>query len=170
MTYCSLFGERDPESLAGNDLGFSPAAIYRTYDDYANDAERYFIEYFMRDAYEHYGYDFKYYDGYPMDDEHVQALIANFTTIDRYIHDTWKENFYADAEVLLDGERVDRDLEGNTRQRLLEKQMEMYRANRLRNAKFLMRGLHFVNRNGQPLHMMPKLQLDPDLLEQPLYH
>ena len=61
-------------------------------------------------------------------------------------------------------------LEEDTRQKLLEKQMEMYRANRLRNAEFLMRGLRFVNKNGQPLQMMPKLQLDPDLLEQPLYH
>lgn len=170
MTYCSLFGERDPESLAGNDLGFSPAAIYRTYDDYANDAERYFIEYFMRDAYEYYEYDFKYYDGQPVDEARVQELIEDFSTIDRYIHDTWEENFYADAEVLLDGERTDPDIEGSTRQQLLEKQMEMYKANRLRNAKFLLRGLRFVNKNGQPLRMMPKLELDPALLEQPLYH
>ena len=40
-------GEIDPESLEGNDLGFSTAAIYRTYDDYANDAERYCLEYFL---------------------------------------------------------------------------------------------------------------------------
>lgn len=170
MTYCSLFGERDPESLAGNDLGFSTAAIYRTYDDYANDAERYFIEYFMRDAYEYYGYDFKYYDGQPVDEARAQELIDQFTTLDRYIHDTWEENFYADAEVLVDGERADTEFEGETRQKLLERQMELYKANRLRNAKFLLRGLRFVNKNGQPLRMMPKLKLDPALLEQPLYH
>ena len=28
MTYCSRNGERDPESLKGNDRGFDPAAIY----------------------------------------------------------------------------------------------------------------------------------------------
>ena len=37
-------------------------------------------------------------------------------------------------------------------------------------AKTLLGGLYFVNKNGQPLHMMPKLELDPALLEQPLYH
>ena len=56
MTYCSLAGRRNPESLKGNDRGFDTAAVYRSYDEYANDAERYFIEYFMRDVYEHYGY------------------------------------------------------------------------------------------------------------------
>ena len=63
MTYCSLAGRRNPESLKGNDRGFDTAAVYRSYDEYANDAERYFIEYFMRDVYEHYGYGFLYYDG-----------------------------------------------------------------------------------------------------------
>ena len=41
---------------------------------------------------------------------------------------------------------------------------------RLQIAKQLLKGLYFVNKNGQPLHMMPKLELDPALLEQPLYH
>jgi len=48
--------------------------------------------------------------------------------------------------------------------------MEMYKANRLSNARFLLRGLRFVNKKGQPLRMMPKLELDPALLEQPVYH
>ena len=34
----------------------------------------------------------------------------------------------------------------------------------------LLSGLHFVNQNGQPLQLMKLLQLDPALLEQPLYH
>ena len=34
----------------------------------------------------------------------------------------------------------------------------------------LLAGLSFVNRQGQPLRMMKKLELDPALLEQPLYH
>jgi len=41
---------------------------------------------------------------------------------------------------------------------------------REKNVKTLLRGLQFINRNGQPLHMMPLLKLDPALLEQPLYH
>ena len=41
--------------------------------------------------------------------------------------------------------------------------------NRLKAAEILMGGLRFVNKNGQPLHMMKKLELNPALLEQPLY-
>ena len=33
-----------------------------------------------------------------------------------------------------------------------------------------MRGLRFINEDGQPLKMMTPLKLDPALLEQPLYH
>ena len=35
---------------------------------------------------------------------------------------------------------------------------------------FLLNNRYFINKDGQPLHMMPKLELDPELLEQPLYH
>ena len=45
-----------------------------------------------------------------------------------------------------------------------------YNENRLRIAQLLMRGLRFVNKQGQPLHMMTPLRLDPALLEQTLYH
>ena len=48
--------------------------------------------------------------------------------------------------------------------------MKEFEENRKRNAKILLEGLRFVNKNGQPLRMMPKLELDPALLEQPLYH
>lgn len=170
MTYCSLFGERDPESLKGNDLGFSTAAIYRTYDEYANDAERTYIEYFMRDAYEYYGYDFRYYDGQPMDEERIKYLVDNFTTIDHYIRESWSKNVYAEAELTVNGERASSELEEKTRRELMEQQLEAYKENRLRNAMLLQRGLRFVSKNGQPLHMMPLLKLDPALLEQPLYH
>ena len=40
LTYCSEDGELDPESYKGNVRGFDPAAIYKTYDGYANDSER----------------------------------------------------------------------------------------------------------------------------------
>ena len=53
---------------------------------------------------------------------------------------------------------------------LLEDLIQDYHANRRRVAAVLLKGLEFVNKNDQPLHMMPKLQLDLALLEQPLYH
>ena len=91
MTYCSLNGEIDPESLAGNDLGFSTAALYRTYDDYTNDAERTYIEYFLRDAYEYYGYGFQYYDSQPVTLERAKEWTDGFSTIDHYIRERSEE-------------------------------------------------------------------------------
>ena len=149
--------------------GFGAETVYRTYDEYVNDDERYFIEYFLRDAYEYYGYDFQYYDGAPVDEAKVEQLIAGFTTIDRYMRETHYKLF-KDAEVSQDGVRVDAELEERVRKQLLEDRIKGYGENRLDSAKILMEGLRFVNKNGQPLRMMPKLELDENLLEQPLYH
>ena len=38
------------------------------------------------------------------------------------------------------------------------------------NAKYLLKDLRFVNKNGQQLRMMPLLKLDPALLQNPLYN
>ena len=170
MTYCSLFGERDPESLGGNDLGFSTAALYRTYDDYANDDERAFLEYFMRDAYETYGYDFHYYNGQLVDEAQVDRWINGFTTIEHYICAAWEANVLPLAHVTKDGEEVSEEEAEWARKESMNQDMQSIRENWNNVAKTLLRGLRFVNKNGQPLQMMPKLQLDPDLLEQPLYH
>ena len=40
---------------------------------------------------------------------------------------------------------------------------------RRRVTEILRSGLRFVNKDGQPLQMMPRLELDPALLEQSLY-
>ena len=169
MTYCSLQGERDPESLAGNDLGFSPAAIYRTYDEYATDAERCYIEYLTRDAYQFYGYDFLYYDGKPMDEEKVKQLLQGFTILDRYMRDS-QLKVVREIKVSQNGEAVEDELALKVQDKVLEDYMNRIQAIRINIAKLLMGSPRFVNKNGQPLRMMPKLTLDPALLEQPLYH
>ena len=69
-----------------------------------------------------------------------------------------------------DGERVDPEMEERVREQLVEERIKGYSANRLESARILLEGLRFVNKNGQPLRMMPRLELDPALLEQPLYH
>ena len=171
MTYCSYQGQRDPLSGAGNDRGFSLDAIYRTYDEYANDNERYFIEYFMRDAYEYYGYDFLYYDGKPMDEARVMELIDGFTTSDYYIRKSWRERVLEDVTVQKDdGEAIPEEEQEQAKEDYLEQRMEWVRKRRISVAKSLLRDLRFVNKDGQPLQMMPKLELDPALLERPLYH
>ena len=166
MTYCSENGKLDPHPET---KGFDPAPVYKTYDEYVNDAERYFIEYFLRDAYEYYGYDFQYYDGAPVDEEKIRELITGFTTVNHYIRETWMKVFEK-AKVSVNGKRMDEASERKIQEQLLDEQMEKFDINRLSNAKILMRGLRFVNKRSQSLRMMKKLELDSSLLEQPLYH
>jgi len=170
MSYCSLYGKRNPVSMEGNDLGFSTAAVYRTYDEYANDTERAFIEYFMRDVYEAYGYDFHYYDGQPVDEERLEQWIAGFTTLEGYIRNAWKDNILSHAKAHIEGKEVSGEILEQARAEALKQYIQMLHNNWHVAAKTLMRGLRFVNKNGQPLRMMPLLKLDPALLEQPLYH
>lgn len=162
MTYGSEFGKKlDYNGVFSN--VFDPAPVYRTYDDFTNDSERYYIEYFMRDVYEHYGYDFQYYDGAPVDIARVEELVSDFSKLDGFTHEMFMKN-----KRLEDGQNEPLTPES------LEEQasavLEQARIRRINNARVLMRGLYFINQNGQPLHMMPKLELDRALLEQPLYH
>lgn len=93
MTYCSNHTGLNPESLKGNDRGFDPAAIYRKHEKYANDAERTFIEYFFRDVYEAYGYDFEYYDGEPVDEEWIEKQSEKFTCLEDLTKKVWAAYF-----------------------------------------------------------------------------
>jgi hypothetical protein len=168
MTCCSEYGKPIDygDYLAG---GFDPAPIYKTYDEFANEKERIFIEYFLRDAYEFYGYDFQYYNGEPMGEDEAAALIEGFDTINRYMEETWLKVFL-DTEVSQDGQRVDAETEARIQKKLLGDYIKQYDKNRRKNVKILMEGLRFVSKVGQPLHMMPRLELDPALLENPIYH
>lgn len=171
MTYCSEGGRKAGGTpfIPGNDIGFDTGAVYRTYDEFANDAERYFIEYFLRDAYEYYGYDFHYYDGAPVDEAKVEALISGFTTLDHYIRITWKQ--VIDKVAVKGIERpLTPDEAQEARDEFLETHVDSFKEKRLHHARTLMSGLRFVNKNGQPLRFMRKLEPDPALLEQPLYH
>ena len=162
MTYSSSRKGIDPESLKGNARGFDPATVYRTYDEFANDEERAFLEYFLRDAYEYYGYDFHYYQGEPVDEAWIEQKIRGFTCLDGYIEKSYqdvvqsKEISFKNGETPIDVTAV--------------APIPGYQSNRRRIADFLLRGLRFVNKQGQPLKMMKPLKLDPALLEQPLYH
>lgn len=177
LTYCSEFGKREYggnteelEAIYGKRVyGFDTATLYRTYDEYVNDNERKFIEYFLRDAYEYYGYDFQYYDGKPVDEEQVKEWVSGFDTIDRYIRETYRPVF-DHVKVSSEEETVTEEIRQNVREKLLGDYMDSLQQNRIRNIGILMKGLQFVNKNGQPLYMMKKLELNPDLLENPVYH
>lgn len=167
MTRCTQAGAE--AYTPGNAVGFDPSSVYKTYDEYVNDSERKYIEYFLRDAYEYYGYDFQYYDGQPMTVEQLDALTEDFGMIDHYIRETWR-NIYGKAEITVGDQRIDPEVERQFQEQLLEGQIGAFHANRKNNTRILTRGLQFINHGGQPLRMMPKLELDPALLEHPLYH
>ena len=137
------------------------APVYQTYDAFANDDERAFLEYFMRDVYEQYGYDFHYYKGELIDEAWVKERIHNFSCLNGYIYDTWKTRLLSEENK--DWSQEDIDV-------AIRKILDNYEANRLHIIRLLMRSLNFVNKRGQPLRLMPQLKLDPALLEQPLYH
>ena len=166
MTYCSGWTGINPESLEGNVRGFDPATVYRTYDDYADDADRAFLEYFLRDAYQAYGYDFHYYHGEPVDETWVQKKIEGFTHLNSFIEKSVRlvirQGF---IEQGMAPEKADQAGVEHSR-----KQIEALNGNRLHVAGLLMRQLRFVNQRGQPLCLSRLLELDPALLEQPIYH
>lgn len=176
MTYCSNPEGINMPSMVGNVLGFDTATVYRTYDDYANDNERAYLEFFMRDAYKCYGYDFHYYHGETVDKSWIEDKLSNTECIDKLIADTCRKAFETNYRKQLVEQNIDPNSPENSEK--LNKQvdirvaitLESYHQNRVTIGETLLNGLHFVNKNYQPLRMLPLLKLDPDLLEQPLYH
>lgn len=167
LTYCSEFGKKDPTYNYA--VGFDTTSVYRKYEDFVNDDERRYIEYFLRDAYEFYGYDFQSYDGQAIDEQILEDWVKGFTTVNQYICETWKAVFESTKLTSATGD-VEEAVEKAAQDIMLNSVLDTFIANRLENGKKLLEGLNFVNISGQPLYMMPKLELDPALLEQPLYH
>lgn len=164
MTYCSSPDKEWNEYVREN--GFDPAAVYRTYDEFANDDERAYLEYFLRDAYQAYGYDFHYYGGEPVDQAWAYDKIEHFTQLDALIEETL-ERFarYNLTKEKKEPENIDQQVADFLLSRRKERKQ-----NQRQVADILLRDLCFVNKQGQWLRMMKKLELDPALLEQPLYH
>ena len=166
MTYCSGVDGKNPESLKGNDLGFSPAAIYRTYPEWANDAERTFIEYCFSDAYQAYGYDFQYYHGESVDELWMEEIFSKFTCMDQLILNSFQ---HVELQTRNNGKEQE-EIDEKVLKDISSGYLHCLHERRKNFGKALLKGLHFVNKDGQPLQMMTPLKLDPELLEQPLYH
>ena len=171
MTYCSSKDGVDPESLPGNARGFDPAPVYRTYDEFADDAERTLLEALMKDVYTEYGYDFHYYKGEPLDDAWLEDVLSRCHCLQHMIEETYSGSYQAVMEKMTqDTEGVEIQWGEDDEEQSLKDYLNNMDENRRHVIKTLLSGLHFVDQNGQPLHFMKKLELDPALLEQPLYH
>lgn len=177
MTYCSSpTGEINGPSVAGNVAGFDPVSVYRTYDDYADDADRAFLEYFMRDAYDYYGYDFHYYKGEEVDSAWIEEKAIGAVHLDHCIEESYRKSLGNQIREEIISQGVDPDLPENQEkmEELISVRIQLilqgFQKNRITVAETLQKSLHFVNLRNQPLRFMKKLELDPALLEQPIYH
>ena len=163
MTYCSQGGDIDPQQFDTNAVGFDPVPVYNNYDDLMNDAERYFIEFCLRDAYNFYSYDFQQYDGAALDEQQTNLLVDRFATLNGLMRDA-----FGCAFGVITG--LEEEAQDILRDGLVEDMMRKYDANRRNTVRLLLKDLRFINRRGQPLEFTPMLEPDPDLLDQPLYH
>lgn len=77
-----------------------------------------------------------------------------------------------EAIVRHDIRKKDKDEENASEliQESVQKYVDDSRKNRIEIGKMLLQNLPFVSSNGQPLPLIPLLKLNPELLEQPLYH
>ena len=166
MTYCSDQAGVNPESMKGNVRGFDPATVYRTYDEYADDAERTLLEALMQDVYKQYGYDFQYYHGEELTEEWLDETLSRCDCLYRKIRETFPQAYEKKRE------EVSKEMNAEVKDEVetaLEERLTQMRENRRRVVRALRKGLQFVNQNGRPLRYMKMLELDPELLEQPLY-
>lgn len=178
MTYCSTLRGINVPAVDSQYAygGFDPAPIYNTYDDFADDADRALLEYCMQDAYRFYGYDFLYYHGEPVDEAWIEEKSKGSAHLDKFVRETSTMTFTQIFLEELKKQRSELDTpsvrEGIEKQAAAraEEQVKEYRKNRVKIIQALRKVVFFINREGQPLRMMKPLQLDPELLEQPLYH
>lgn len=176
MTYCTTQKGVNTAAVEGNAAGFDLKPVYRTYDEYAGPAEREYLEFFFRDAYTFYGYDFQYYKGEAVDEAWVREKISQFTITDGFIIRSWENMLRNKGAVAVSTGDGSLDVEASSQKAeedihtFAQRMLDSYIKKRIDLAKYLLQGLNFINAQGQPLQMMKLLKLDPALLEQPLYH
>ncbi|OUP07321.1 hypothetical protein B5F35_14435 [Anaeromassilibacillus sp. An200] len=175
LTHCTTANGINQPATKTRVGGFDLSTVYRTYDEFADDDDRAFLEYFMRDAYAYYGYDFHYYHGETVDDAWIEEKSKKAYHLDSFIYETYFEACKGAWRKELIEKNLPLDDPANVKnveeQADVQAQMRVkkYQNNRVQVANTLRLGLQFVNKQLQPLHMMPLLKLNPDLLENPLY-
>ena len=100
----------------------------------------------------------------------VKEKLEGVHNLDRRIRETYRRAIQRKSEnvvIVSDGVTYEREEGCELQTRHV---MEDIRSNRLKMTELLLKNLMFVNRDNQPLRLMKKLELDPRLLQQPLYH
>lgn len=160
MTYCSSVDGRFPA-----DYGFRTDSVYNTYDEFCDHSERILIEYLLQDLYKAYGYEFQYYDGRELTQDDLDALLASGVRGLAWVHKSWMDK----RELLgkkyrLEGTELDDKVAA-----LANEAVERANEKRLLTVRVLASNLPFCSETGEKLTFMKLLELEPDLLEQPLY-
>lgn len=170
MSYCSNYLGVNQPDYEGSHVGFDLRPVYNTYDEFTNDEERALLEYFLREAYEYFGYDFHYYKGEPVDQAWVEDQIEH-ARIFEWMRKSLtaaliqkKEKERPEGCVLSDEEQK-KDIEA-----LVAEKIALEKALLLRHGENLLNNPKIFSKRGYSLKFIKKLELDPDLLEQPLYH
>ena len=91
------------------------------------------------------------------------------TTMDSYIRDTWRK-IYSAGKVLVNGKETGETISNSLTEQMLNNRIENIHRNREFIARTMLAGLHFMNKRKQPLSLIPYLEPDPELLENPIYH
>lgn len=167
MTYCSEHGVHDVETLEGNAIGFDAKSVYKKYEEYANDAERFILEYFSREAMETYEYGFEYYQGGRMTEDDIEKVVMQCTTIfDLHYKSLIKRIKEGPLVIPKNSEGGLPFIYNSMFAEIEETKRDIIDA----LIKINENDLKFVNKEGQPLKLMPLLHPKEEYLVQPLYH
>ncbi len=160
MTVCTEEGK--PTAL-----GFNASRVYATYPLFSGATEMFLYEYIFRNVYYTYGYDFHFYDGSQFTEAKAKAATSHFFATEYYMREL-RRRLYTEIKKakglpspeVLTAEEL----------KQIDDEVVAQREMRFQTASLLLSGPEFISPRGRPLEMMPMLQLDEDLLEQPLYH
>lgn len=161
MTRCTTLRGENVAAVEGGTAGFDLAPVYRTYDDFCNDADRAVLEFFLRTAYKTYGYDFHYYHGETVTEDWLLEKMRHFDHLDALMASSV-------TNATIKRMKID-EIPGAQGHVNVDEYMGDVRKNRLKIMNLLLEHPRFISRSGQPLQIMKLLKLDPALLEQPLY-
>ena len=103
-----------------------------------------------------------------MDLDQVKELIEGFDSLNNYLRQSW-EMLFEVLKINIVSESTTPEEEQALKQEMVDSHIKSIVETRIKNVEILMSGLQFVNRRGQPLHMIPQLRLEPELLENPIY-